>query len=70
MASAPDAVEDNIRVVCRVRPLLGKQAGKIAVDVTSVNTVEVDKQKFQYDYVASSDANQVRVGIAASVAYL
>lgn len=58
MASTADVVEDNIRVVCRVRPFLGK-SGKLAVDVSSTSSVEVDKQKFQYDYVASSDASQV-----------
>lgn len=58
MASSADVIEDNIRVVCRVRPSLGK-AGKLAVDVTSTTGVEVDKQKFQYDYVASSETSQV-----------
>lgn len=67
MASS-SVIEDNIRVVCRVRPLLPHSKGKISIEVPSEQTLRAGGQEFNFDFVAPTTSSQVcvRHGCASS----
>jgi len=59
------ASEDNIRVVCRVRPPAAGRAGPAAASVLEVpdeHTLLAGGQPFTFDHVAPATATQVRDG--------
>ncbi len=61
--STPLGEEEAIRVVARVRPVLGASASKICVAVPAAGTLTVGGQTFAFDAAAPSSATQVGVAV-------